>query len=697
MNKEIGDRYEQYVKAILEKECDNVWLWKEIPEHILIKEGIIQCDDYGSYINDKNDVGIDILCEKNNIFTYVQCKNYTETITADDISGYLLFKDTYPDKNYKLYYNGTLSSRIMCMMRRRKDRKDEYVLCKPNYENERKVTETANHIFIPRDYQIEAYNLLKDKNRSILSLPCGMGKTYTGSLLCKDQNNIIMFAPTRSLAQQLHMFMSSQLPNHTTFLISTDGIRDLRKIRLKDKNLIISTFDSCDVVNKIISKMKNPYILIDEYHNLSQNDLDKKENQLCSILHSKHKILFMSATPRYLDRKEIFGNTIFKYDWNKAIQNGYINNFDIVLPGDGFNNFDINDFLKLFSLNDCFEHDSSNIKKMYYIMRNILYNGNRKCIIYFTSIEKANINRKILEWMSMLFNVDMNIDVMSCETNRKERELIFERFESSEKISILLNIQILNEGIDIPSCDSIYITKPNDNIDNIIQRMSRCNRIYPKKKKSTVYLWCNQKKADKVIEYINNNTGGQMEGNIIKVNDIYVKKGVPEKFGVEKNVGTTKISNAEKKNFLNCQENISIKEFIKKNSDIPNQFLDDFECLIDEDYDEKKIAVNFEKIVDLLKVGKGHLKRLLVDNFKKEYDYEIINSKMKHKTGAVIKENIFVTTICFKELCVMSRTEGAKKIKRYISLIDVIIKKYNKFIKNELNKKIKLYTDFHKN
>ncbi len=432
------------------------------------------------------------------------------------------------------------------------------------------------------------------------------------------------------------------------------------------------------------------YILIDEYHNLSQNDLDKKENQLYKILHSEYKILFMSATPKYLDRKDIFGETVYKYDWNKAIQNGYINNFEIVLPGNGFNDFNINDFLKLFSLNDISGYDSSNIKKMYYVMRNILYNGNRKCIIYFTSIEKANINKKILEWMSMLFHVDVNLDVISCETNRKERETIFKRFESCDKISILLNIQILNEGIDIPSCDSIYITKPNDNIDNIIQRMSRCNRIYAGKKKSTVYLWCSEKKANRIIDYINDNTDGQMKSNIVKVNDIYVKKDTKQK---EKIIFDILVQNNKKIARLSATSNNPVIEYIKKYSNIPNDFMKDFGILIDGEADDE-FVIDFEKVLEWLDVRKNHLKTMLVANFEENSDYIILHSKIKHKTGASVKENIFLTTNCFKELCSVSRTDKTKELRKYMDSIEKMTKKYYELTINGYQKKLGLCDNF---
>ncbi len=54
----------------------------------------------------------------------------------------------------------------------------------------------------------------------------------------------------------------------------------------------------------------------------------------------------------------------------------------------------------------------------------------------------------------------------------------------------------------IPQCDSVYITKPNDNICNLIQRMSRSNRIMNNKSISNIFIWTNSN--NKIFEYINN-------------------------------------------------------------------------------------------------------------------------------------------------------------------------------------------------
>jgi superfamily II DNA or RNA helicase len=44
--------------------------------------------------------------------------------------------------------------------------------------------------------------------------------------------------------------------------------------------------------------------------------------------------LLLSATPLKNDNKEIYGDTKYTYSWKKAIDEGYINDFNIHIPNE---------------------------------------------------------------------------------------------------------------------------------------------------------------------------------------------------------------------------------------------------------------------------------------------------------------------------------------------------------------------------
>lgn len=95
---------------------------------------------------------------------------------------------------------------------------------------------------------------------------------------------------------------------------------------------------------------------------------------------------------------------------------------------------------------------------------------------------------------------------------------IIHTFIETSKIAILINVHILDEGINIPSCDSVFITQPSNNMINIIQRMCRSNRITENKSSCNIYLWCHEKKTDLILNYIFENTDGFIKDKVFIYN-----------------------------------------------------------------------------------------------------------------------------------------------------------------------------------
>jgi len=396
-------------------------------------------------LSKKNDIGIDIIAEKNNQYIYVQCKNYETTICIQDLAGFFFFKTLFPNKTYKVFFNGNLSSRIKKLV----DLREYTYLPMSTTINKIIVKDKDPSIMIPRDYQKEILSLYNNSTRFVVSLPCGMGKTFISFLIAKTFNNIIFFAPSRQLCIQTIELFSSGLPNHKCKLISCDGERDVNNFVFEKHNLLVSTFDSCDVIVKIIDKLvKNTLIIIDEFHNLSSNDLDNHKYPFYKILNSEHKILFMSATPKYLDKISIFGNNVYKYDWNKAIQMKYINDFEIVLPTKYYMEIDLNEFISLFDINNqkIKEIEYDNTRKMYFITRSILFNGNKKCIIYLTDTDNAVKCQKIIQWMSLLFGRTITTNIINYKTDKITRQ---DKNETNLLIQKNLEIELLKMKLEL--------------------------------------------------------------------------------------------------------------------------------------------------------------------------------------------------------------------------------------------------------
>ena len=176
-----GYSYEQYVYNKLKKKFNNIWFFKNVPEYIIQKTNLY--NSYNTYTKYRNsDIGADLVAIENDTVYFIQCKNYDNVISVNDLSSFYFLLYEYK-LNGLVYYNGTLSERINDLS----TGKVPFINLPFNNQliDNRLLRISDNNIFNTRDYQLEAVKLLENENRSILSLPCGMGKTYTAYLLSK--------------------------------------------------------------------------------------------------------------------------------------------------------------------------------------------------------------------------------------------------------------------------------------------------------------------------------------------------------------------------------------------------------------------------------------------------------------------------------------------------------------------------------
>jgi len=309
-----GCCHEKRCADVLRLEYDRVIPWKEVPKNILEKFDILieKNEDTGDNIDINEDIGIDLVAIKDNECTLIQCKNYTNNVTIKDIAGFSHFINTYGHKNkkYMLCYSNDVCARIKKDYSRQTENRT--MLRRIPIDNTL-IEYEALHAFECKElryYQKEAVELLSDKTKfkCILAMPCGLGKTFTVSAIAKNYDTVIILAPLKKLTSDLLKNMSIFLGDeYGKVLLSSDknGIRDVgnAKTRISEnkKNIIACTYDSADVLIEIFGELKKVIVLIDEFHNLSKNNLENKNDNIFKILGAKKKKIFMYATQKEIE------------------------------------------------------------------------------------------------------------------------------------------------------------------------------------------------------------------------------------------------------------------------------------------------------------------------------------------------------------------------------------------------------------
>lgn len=552
-NHEKGQQYEKFIRDfIIQNLHRNAYLWNECPETILIQNNLIESHNHmrllrkdlrDGNLHHHKDVGIDVIqCEGNETncetddcpdspekpikCSIVQCKNgYNTGVTMHHLAGIMTRAAFIRDIAAYVYYTNKLSSHIRSALQ-----SSPYVSsidCSKsvdaltNLEQENKIyfvkLPMANQDYeqdiiqsnmTPYTYQTEAVHKFREyfqtNNRGILSLPCGCGKTYTSFMIANEYDHIIIMSPLREFASQnLKRYIEYGFDASKTLLVDMDGIRDLDTIKAfingNEKLLISCTYTSMDLITQCLDLFRNALFIVDEFHNLSKVNISQAEDPIFQLLMSEHKILFMSATPRIydieyddnnlLDMECLFGDVVYNMNMTDAISKKYICDYRIWLPAVHENNSELDKELSIYDIDNGLKN---RCKFLYSCISN---NGSRKCIIYCTD---TNDMKKMMECMKTLndfYIMNIQMASISCEDSEKQRKESLRQFsEENDKIHLLFNIKILNECIDIPACDSVYISYPPKNKITTIQRICRANRIDKNNsyKTANIYIWCDE-------------------------------------------------------------------------------------------------------------------------------------------------------------------------------------------------------------
>jgi superfamily II DNA or RNA helicase len=328
-------------------------------------------------------------------------------------------------------------------------------------------------------------------------------------------------------------------------------------IKRKGKFVISSTYKSMDLIAECLDLFTDALFIVDEFHNLSKaNILDETDN-IYKLLKSNHKILFMSATPRIYDIEyvadsnrvsvadsvsednsdadsvsvadsdvdsdvdsvsvadsnsdsednsdadsvsdsnsiadsdsvvELFGDVVYQMTFTDAIASKYITDYRIWLPSIHENNEELNKELSIYDI------DNEIRNRCIFLYSCIANNGSKKCIVYCKDTEDMTAMMESMKTLNDFYIMDIEMNSISCLDSDKKRVSVLEGFANTEKIQLLFNIRILNECIDIPACDSVYISYAPKNKITTIQRISRATRIDKNNpyKVANVYIWCEE-------------------------------------------------------------------------------------------------------------------------------------------------------------------------------------------------------------
>lgn len=431
----------------------------------------------------------------------IELENYFDKAWNNEIKEYEVFR---------------LPEMIISEFRKRQNDYNPYK-SRMNYENTNKKMQISG-----RGYQNEAVGLLEQHNwRGILNMATGTGKTIT-SLLAVDR---ILLTHTEHVVcivvPQLHLlYQWEQIINDKCIDIEILKCAENKKlwgsklyrhskVLRKSQLYILTTYKTLidDTFQDGISRYEDRVVYIfDECHKLGSTEIMNK-----LVLNKNSKRIGLSATPnRWLDEEgnsfieNKIGPVLYEFTLSDAIRKNYLTPYEY-FPH--FSQLSDSEFLEFMELTnkigkasvlhkneDC---DSGKVLESLLNKRASISKGAKNKFSSFISVFDNQIEKKftlvyvydlqVNEMVELLKSrYKLNVHGIVASTKITDRTQILNSFDSGE-IDVIVAIQCLDEGVDLPNCKYAYILASSTNPREFIQRRGRILRKAKDKKRGIIH------------------------------------------------------------------------------------------------------------------------------------------------------------------------------------------------------------------
>lgn len=376
---------------------------------------------------------------------------------------------------------------------------------------------------IKKHQELILNNWEKNNRRGLFQMCTGSGKTFTALCAIRDaifeKNEVpIIIVPTKLLFKQWLKELKKVFNNDVAIALvgadnkmSKDKIQRYTKSNLKNKRCILTTYQSASKKEfvKNIRWGKHIFLVCDEVHNIGSS----KNIGLLDV--DAGPKIGLSATPkRYLDdesTKKIFSffNGIInpKYTISEALKDNilteyfyYFTQVELSLEEQEKWNFLTNKINKAISIQNNTEEifDQKKIEKLLFKRADIIkkaeqkidvaekillekYKKEEKWLVYLDDYEHVKTLKKRLLKYNHLKGCVFEYHSKT-ESDLKQTINYFEN-----NGAILLSINCLDEGVDIPSVSHAIILSSSKNPRQFIQRRGRVLRKHKNKNFAYIY------------------------------------------------------------------------------------------------------------------------------------------------------------------------------------------------------------------
>lgn len=339
----------------------------------------------------------------------------------------------------------------------------------------------------PRFAQIDALeelNNMKEEgyDKAMVVMATGLGKTYLAAFFAKPYKRILFVAHLEEILYQSAISFQKVSPDKTVGIYNG-------KQKQHDADVIFASVQTLSRKRhlEIFHPEDFDLIVIDEFHHAAANTYQKVLNYF-----RPQFLLGITATPDRNDFRDIYaicdGNVAYRIDFIEAIQKQWLSPFRY------YGVYDDTDYSQIRWLGNKYDASQLAIAQLKDSVADKVYISwktykQTRTIVFCSSIVQS-------EYLANYFT-NQGVKAVSLTSKSKfSRNKVIQQLADGE-IDCIMTVDLFNEGVDIPTVDTILFARPTESLTVFTQQIGRGLRLAPGKKYCVIIdLIANYRNAD---------------------------------------------------------------------------------------------------------------------------------------------------------------------------------------------------------
>jgi len=414
-----------------------------------------------------------------NQFSYHFLNENTVRVNLEIVKLYHLEYEYYHKKNPSLVKAWTQREELELMLPHQKP--------DINYEVIKEETTVYGDIK-PRYAQVEALEELEktleeDYSSALVVMATGLGKTYLAGFFARNFKRILFIAHREEILYQAQNSFDKIISNKTT------GVFNGSK-KEGDADIVFASIYTLCMKHHLENFSDDEFdlIIVDEFHHAAADSYQRVIDYF-----NPRFLLGITATPDRNDNKDVYaicaGNVAYRIDFLEAIQRQWL------APFRYYGVYDETDYSQITWLGTRYSEDELlQVQLREEMAENILQSWVKhkqtRTIVFCSSIKQS-------EFLSSYFNKNgyKTVAVHSQQQTIGRKQAIT-MLEDAE-LDAIFTVDLFNEGVDIPSVDTLLFVRPTESLTVFTQQIGRGLRLHPDKESCVIIdLIGNYRNAD---------------------------------------------------------------------------------------------------------------------------------------------------------------------------------------------------------